>query len=239
MRSDRSRRPRKSRWVCPGIAFVLCFGILSTAGLSAGELSKYRGFRLGMDIQTVARLTKSEPSRTKVLHRKPALLQEMEWHPQFLLDASSQLDPVRSGVFSFYDGSLYRVLITYDDSKTEGLTAEDMTDALAAVYGTAAHPVADMTVTSEGIEENASVLAQWEDPDSLLRLIRISYRGRMALLLTGKRFDAMAAQAVAEAKRLEDREAPQRDAARHKHEATDQQSSLAKARAVNKPNFRP
>ena len=44
--------------------------------------------------------------------------------------------------------------------------------------------------------ENASVVAQWEDSDSLLRLVRISYRGRIALLLTAKRADAVAEQAM-------------------------------------------
>jgi len=135
--------------------------MLSVGGLSAADLSQYREFRLGMDLQSVARLVKSEPSQAKVLHRKPALLQEMEWRPQFLSANSSQSDPVRAGVFSFYDGALYRALITYNEAKTEGLTPEDLTAALAAVYGPATPAAAAIMVASEGIQENASVLAQW------------------------------------------------------------------------------
>jgi hypothetical protein len=224
------------------IAFVLCCGIFFVAGLSvasAGDLSQYRDFRLGMDRQSVARLAKSSPAQTKVLHRKPALLEEIEWRPQFLSESSSQSDPVRAGVFSFYDGALYRVLITYDDVKTAGLTPEDLTDALAAAYGSAAHPAASITITSEGIEEKASVLSQWEDAGSLLRLVRISYRGRIALLLTAKRYESMAERAEVEARRIEEQEAPQRDAARQKQQAEDEQTALSKARIVNKPNFRP
>jgi hypothetical protein len=52
-----------------------------------------------------------------VLHRKPALLEEIEGRPEFLSESSLQSDPVRTGVFSLYDGVLYRVLITYDDIK--------------------------------------------------------------------------------------------------------------------------
>lgn len=234
LKSDRSRGVSRGN-----TAFALVCGVLSVGGLSAADLSQYREFRLGMDLQSVARLVKSEPSQAKVLHRKPALLQEMEWRPQFLSANSSQSDPVRAGVFSFYDGALYRALITYNEAKTEGLTPEDLTAALAAVYGPATQAAATIMVTSEGIQENASVLAQWEDADSLLRLIRISYRGRIALLLTGKRLEGMAEQATLEASRMEQQEAPQRDAARQKQQAEDERIAAAKARVLNKPNFRP
>ena len=220
-------------------AFVLFCGMLSAAGLSAADLSQYRDFRLGMDLQSVARLVKSDPSQAKVLHRKPALLQEMEWRPQFSSGHSTQSDPVQAGLFSFYDGALYRALITYDEAKTEGLTPEDLTASLAAVYRPAAQAPATITVVSEGVEEDASVLAQWEDAGSLLRLVRITYRGRIALLLTAKRVAGMAEQATVEARRIEEQEAPQRDAARQKQKLEDEQTALAKARIVNKPNFRP
>jgi len=234
LKSDRSRGVSRGN-----TAFALFCGMLSVGGLSAADLSQYREFRLGMDLQSVARLVKSEPSQAKVLHRKPALLQEMEWRPQFLSANSSQSDPVRAGVFSFYDGALYRALITYNEAKTEGLTPEDLTAALAAVYGPATPAAAAIMVASEGIQENASVLAQWEDADSLLRLIRISYRGRIALLLTGKRLASMAEQATLEANRMDQQEAPQRDAARQKQQAEDELIAAAKARVINKPNFRP
>lgn len=220
-------------------ALALCCGTLVFAGgLSAADLAQYRDFRLGMDRQSVARLAKSAPSQDKVLHRKPALLEEIEWRPE-APESSSQTDPVRAGVFSLYDGVLYRVLITYDDIKTAGLTREDLTGALSGLYGAAAHPAASIPVFSEGIEENASVLAQWEDADNLVRLVRIAYRGRIALLLTSKRYQNMAEQALVEARRIELQEAPQRDAARQKQLAEDEQTALVKARTINKPNFRP
>lgn len=215
---------------------LLCCGMLSVTGLSAADLTQYREFRLGMDLQSVANLAKSQPSQAKVLHRKPALLEDLEWRPQL---SSLPAEPIRMGVFSFYDGALYRMLITYDGDKTEGLTPADLTAALEVVYGAAAHPAATMTIASEGIEEDASVLAQWEDTDTLLRLVRISYRGRIALVLTTKRLEDMAGRATVEAKRIEEQEAPERDAARQKQQAEDEQTALRKARLVNKPNFRP
>jgi len=215
---------------------LLCCGMLSVAGLSAADLSQYREFRLGMDLQSVAKLAKSQPSQATVSHRKPALLEDLEWRPQL---SSLPAEPIRMGFFSFYDGALYRMLITYDGDKTEGLTPADLTAALEVVYGAAAHPSDTITIASEGIDETATVLAQWEDSDALLRLVRISYRGRIALVLTAKRLGDMAERAMVEAKRIEEQEAPERDAARQKQQAADEQAALQKARLVNKPNFRP
>jgi hypothetical protein len=220
-----------------GVVILLCCGISLVPGLSAADLAEYRGFRLGMNLQAYAKLANVDASQAIVLHRKPALLEQMTWYPE-LTSESSQPDPVRSGVFSFCNGSLYRVLISYDDSKTEGLTAEDLTNSLSG-YGAPTHPGTDLSIVLEGVMENASVVAQWEDSDSLLRLVRISYRGRIALLLTAKRAYAVAEQAMVKAKEIEAQDAPARDAARQKQEADDARSALGKARAVNKPNFRP
>lgn len=222
---------------CFGIAVLVCCGISLVSGLSAADLAEYRGFRLGMNLQAYAKLAKVDASQAMMLHRKPALLEQMIWYPE-LTSESQQADPVRTGVFSFYDKSLYRVSISYDDSKTEGLTAEDLSNSLSG-YGTPTHPGTTISMVFEGVKENASVLAQWEDSDSLIRLVRISYRGRIALLFTAKRVDALAEQAMVKAKEIEAQEAPARDAARQKQEADDVRSALVKARAVNKPNFRP
>jgi hypothetical protein len=220
-----------------GITVLVCCGISLAPGLSAADLAEYRGFRLGMKLQAYANLAKVDASQAIVLHREPALLEQMTWYPE-LTSESSQPDPVRSGIFSFCNGSLYRVSISYDDSKTEGLTAEDLSNSLSS-YGTPTHPGTAISMVFEGVKENASVLAQWEDSDSLIRLVRISYRGRIALLFTAKRVDALAEQAMVKAKEIEAQEAPARDAARQKQEADDVRSALVKARAVNKPNFRP
>src|ERR1043166_5197166 len=158
------------------IAILFCCAMLSKNGLAA-DLSEYRGFRLGMNLNAYANLAKVDRSQAKVLHRKPVLLEQMNWYPE-VTSEPAQPDPVRSGVFSFYDGSLYRVVISYDDSKTEAPTADDLTNSLSA-YGRPTRPGTAMKVLFEGVEENASVLAQWEDRDTLLQLIRLSYRGRI------------------------------------------------------------
>jgi hypothetical protein len=54
-----------------------------------------------------------------------------------------------------------------------------------------------------------------------------------------KALEARAQAATLEAKRLDDREAPQRDAARIADEQEAAKAKLEKARLVNKPKFRP
>ena len=54
-----------------------------------------------------------------------------------------------------------------------------------------------------------------------------------------KKLEAPAQAAALEAKRLDDQEAPQRDAALAASEAQEAQAKLDKARLVNKPKFRP
>jgi hypothetical protein len=38
-------------------------------------------------------------------------------------------------VLSFYDGQLFRIVVKYDGRETEGLTANDMVEAISPTYG--------------------------------------------------------------------------------------------------------
>jgi hypothetical protein len=58
----------------------------------AGDLSTYRNFQLGTDLATVAKQAGEDPSQANVIHRRPALIQELEWRPQS--GSTSQADPV-------------------------------------------------------------------------------------------------------------------------------------------------
>jgi hypothetical protein len=94
----------------PTLAVFLMLGATSTATALEGDLSKYRNFELGMDLATVAKQAAADPARAKVIHRRPALIQELEWRPQ-PLGASSQTEPVQEVLFSFYDGKLFRIKV--------------------------------------------------------------------------------------------------------------------------------
>ena len=115
---------------------VDALAVLASPVLSAGDLSMYRSFRIGTDLPTIAGQARMDPTQAKVIHRRPALIQQLEWRPQ-PLGPSTQSEAVSEVVFNFYNGELYRLVVNYDRYRTEGLTAEDLIDAFSATYGTA------------------------------------------------------------------------------------------------------
>jgi hypothetical protein len=219
-------------------------GLLAAAGFSSrlgaasptDDLSKYRGFQFGTDLSTVARQAGVDPSQVKVIHSRPALIQELEWRPQSRV-ISSQTESAQSVVFSFYAGELFRIVVDYDRYETEGMTAADLVDAVSAAYGTATKPAAPAKVTpSYGDPEE--ILAQWQDPQYRFELLRYSYGPTFKLVGISKKLEAPAQVAALEAQRLDDQEAPQRDAARLASEEGAAKAKLEKAREANKPKFR-
>src|SRR2546421_1648157 len=108
---------------------------LSAAILTATDLSSYRGFTFGMNLPALAKQAEIKPSEVKVIHQRPELIQELEWQPRRFPGPSAQLDSVDHILFSFYNGQLFRMLINYDRSRTEGLTLDDMIEAISAQFG--------------------------------------------------------------------------------------------------------
>jgi hypothetical protein len=209
-----------------------------SAGTLAKELSKYRNFQLGTDLPTIAKQVGASPSQAKTVQRRPALIQELEWRPQ-TLGSSAQMESVQEVVFSFYNGELFRIAINYDRYKTEGMTAEDLIEAISAMYGIAGTPIAPSNPMQGQYGDEEEIVARWQDSEYCFNLIRSSYGPSFRLVGTLKRLQAPAQAAVAEAKRLDDQEAPQRDAARIAGEKETERAKLEKSRLVNKPKFRP
>ena len=215
----------------------LAFGVLSAATLP-GDLSKYRNFQLGTDLSTVLKQAEASPSQVTVVHRRPALIQELEWRPR-PLGPSSNPEPARVVILSFYAGELFRIAVDYDRYETEGLTTADFVDAISATYGPAAKPAVPAMVATGNYGDQEEILAQWQDSQYRFDLIRSSYGPAFRLVGVLKRLEAPALAAALEAKRLDDQEAPQRDAARLASDEEATKTKLEKARLANKPNFRP
>jgi hypothetical protein len=218
------------------LAAVLMLGAMSAAAL-AGDLSRYRNFELGSDLATVAKQAAVDALQAKVIHSRPALIQDLEWRPQ-PLGASSQTESVQEVVFSFYGGELFRIKVDYDRYQTEGLTVEDFVDAISTTYGPAAKPTAPVKIAPDSYGDQEEIVAQWQDSQYRFDLIRVSYGPTFRLVGVMKKLEASAQAATLEAKRLDDQEAPQRDAARVAGEADAAKTKLEKARLVNKPRFR-
>jgi hypothetical protein len=216
---------------------LLVFGMMSATAWAA-DLSKYRSFQLGADLPDIAGQVAASPSEAKIVHSRPALIQELEWRPQ-PLGPSSAAESAQEVVFSFYNGALFRIVVNYDRYQTEGLTPADLIEVLSATYGTwekAAVPANNVQVI---YGDHREIVARWQDSQYCFDLIRSSYGPTFSLIGVLKRLQAPAQAAITEAKRLDDQEAPQRDAVRIADEKDAEQARLEKSRLVNKPKFRP
>lgn len=223
------------------LAFSLQAPALPTS-ITASDLSRYREFQFGMNLLAVAKQTGMKPSEARTIHQRPALIQELEWQPQHFLGGSAlRTDPVRGLLFSFYNGELFRILISYDRFKTEGLTDEDMIEAISEKYGTATRPRAKTISfsSSQVYNDSEKVIASWEDAQSSFNLFRSSYQPTFGMVAFSKRRDALARAAVAEAIRLDEQEAPEREAERQRKQEEENRTAEEKSRLANKATFRP
>src|SRR5579871_6862681 len=106
---------------------ILCGGVLGASMLWAGDFSSYRGFQFGMSLSDAAKQAGMSVSEATVVHRSPALIQELDWRPRWPMQASTvQADPVEDARLSFYNGKLFRIVVGYDRYKVEGMTTDDM-----------------------------------------------------------------------------------------------------------------
>ena len=172
------------------------------------------------------------------------MIQELTWRPRYAVgrSPSAEADATEQIVFSFYNGRLFRLTVNYDRRRTEGLTDTDMVEAISAVYGSQVKPTVSRTrpTPSAYEEESGTPIARWGDAADSLVLYRLSlYVTGFRLVMTAEPLAALARTAAARAAVLDDREAPQREAAREKQEAEDLRAAQDRARSTNKAIFRP
>ena len=86
----RAQDKRHKALIISALKWAWVVGLLIGAGFlfrlqaasPTDDLSKYRGFQFGADLAAVARQAGVDPSQVKVIHSRPALIQELEWHPR-------------------------------------------------------------------------------------------------------------------------------------------------------------
>lgn len=211
----------------------------SAPSLQSADFSTYRGFRLGSNLSAASKQAGAKPSEARTIHKRPAVLQEMDWRPSSAVrTASAQSDPVHEVLLRFYNGDLYQIVTIYDREKVEGMAEADMVEAISATYGPATKPAADIPFRSN-YGEVATVLARWETPEYVYNLVRTGDRTSFALILSLKQMETLARAAMMEAERLDALEAPQRILNLQKQQEEDSRLLKDKARITNKPNFRP
>jgi hypothetical protein len=228
---------------CPRTLAMTAAGlVLSTWLLQGQDRSRYRDFQLGGDLPSISALTGVAQSEVKTLHMRPAVMQELQWRRRYSSsDATpAQIDPVQQIVFSFYNDQLSKMVVDYDHDRTAGMTDMDMIEAISKSYGPRLSPAARKPRAASPLEEGSgTALARWGDADYSVVLYRSSYGSGFRIIVTSPRLEALARTADAQAIRLDEREAPQREIARQKKEVEDTRDSQEKARTANKAIFRP
>ncbi len=212
----------------------ILWSVVGSSLLCAADFSSYRGLDFGMKLPAVAKKTGSIPADTTVVHQRPALIQVMEWRSR----SSDSTDPVRDGSLYFIDGELYRIVVTYDSHRIEGMSLDDMIASIAKVYGPTIRPEATISYRTV-YGTSADVIARWENADYSYNLVRSGDRLSYAMILYSKRLEALAQAASLEAVRLDKEEAPQRELAEQAKRDEIQRLKMKAARSVNQPNFRP
>jgi len=172
----------------------------------------------------------------RLVDRRPELIQELMWMPSLAKGTAG--DSVQKVLFTFYNDRLARIAVSYDRSRTEGLTAEDLIEAISATYGGAARSAAGTAGSSAGNIDDR-ILARWEDADTSITLFRSKYLSTFGLILLSKHLDALTTVAHAEAILLDEREAPARESARQQSQSDDDRVKEEAVRRVNKAAFKP
>ena len=223
----------------PTLKAAAALAALSVSPLWAADFSHYRGFQFGDTIAAAAKQAGMKPSEARLVHERPAVIEELDWRPVFPYEVTAtQTDPLREALLRFYNGQLFQIVITYDRQKVEGMTEADMVKAISVTYGAATKPGVEIPYRSN-FGKVARVIARWENSEYCYNLIPTGDQESFALLLSFKRLDALAQTAIVEALRLDLLEAPQRAIdAQRKQQAKDR-LVLDKARSENLPNFRP
>jgi len=220
------------------VTSVLCAALFCSLG-TAQDFTKYRDFQFGMSLDSVLKQTHLTVSGARTIHVRPALIQTLQWEQMNYSDAKDR--SIRSVRFDFYNGQLFKIVVTYDPVGTNGLTTDDMIEAISAIYGPAAKPDRTISVSSSsaGYEDNEKVLACWENGEYVYNLFRFSYGNAFGLIAVSKALDLMASDSGREADRLDKLEAPEKELARQIKLEEDRRVAQEKARLVTKPNFRP
>ena len=219
-------------------SLILCLGavLLAAPALRGQDFSKYRDFSLGTSLASVLKHTDKKLTDVNVTHAGRPLFQEVTWWPPNIPGTSFRADSVEQILFSFYNGELYKISVTYDQTSTEGLTSQDMVKSIAEVYGpaTSVAPEIDST-TIERYDAKQKPVASWEDSQYSFNLVRSSFTDRFGLLICSKRVNSEAELAIVEAVRLDKEDGPKKEAERLKKVTED----LEVARQKNQKKFRP
>lgn len=230
------------------VRFAAVFVVAAVVSLphpaAAQDLSRYRDIPFGSGVAAVAAITDIRNDVVKVIHERPGLIQEVTWRPQYALSLpAGRIETAQDITFRFHNDNLYRVTVRYDARLVEGLTNQDIIQAVSAVYGPAVlTPAAALKGAPQppaGSINASTAIARWQSTDHEFTLMREVYPATYRLIGVSRRLESLATATEREAARLDKLEAPRREAERVEADAERKRAAEEKARTTNKAEFRP
>ena len=208
---------------------------------SAQDLSRYREVAFGSNVSAVVANTGTRSADVKVIHQRPALVQEFTWRPQYAIDRPvGRSEAAREVTYRFVDDQLFSIIVVYDPRLVAGLTNADIIDAVSAVYGPATLTSgASKPPSPSGSINGTTAIARWQGGDYEFTLMREKYPETFRLIGVSRQLAAAARTAEIEATRLDQQEAPQRLAEQAVVDAERRKADEDKTRTTNKGEFRP
>src|SRR5512147_1757257 len=70
------------------LVFSFIWTVLPVTLICAQDLSSYRNFQLGMNLSKAVEQAGNDAAQAKMIHERPAVIQEMEWRPRISRDSS-------------------------------------------------------------------------------------------------------------------------------------------------------
>ena len=102
------------------LAISILWTVLASPLACAADLSSYREFQFGMNLPVAVKLVSMNSSEARVIHQRPALIQELDWRPGRYPGSSSDTDAVKDSMFSFCNGELLACAYQVCDTHSSG-----------------------------------------------------------------------------------------------------------------------
>jgi hypothetical protein len=171
---------------------ALCI-VSGAALLGAQAPPHYRTYRMGDDIVAISRqLGVPMPAASQAA----GTVRELRWRADYVPRGKEAADPVERLMFSFHDNQLFRIVIDYAPTRTDGMRAADVVAAVAKVYGSPTKRVdPPVQVGLEPMRPTDTVLAQWNDVDLHVALLQLDGRPAFRLIVASPLLQARARSA--------------------------------------------
>ena len=168
---------------------ALCI-VLGATLLEAQVRPHYRTYRMGDDILAISRqLGVPMPAASQA----GSTVRELRWRADYVPRGTEAADPVERLIFSFHQNQLFRIVIDYAPSRTEGMRAADVVAAVAKVYGSPTKRVdPPVQVGLQPMRPSDTVVAQWNDDDLNVALLQLDGRPAFRLIVASPLLQARA-----------------------------------------------